>query len=882
MASWLGKSGVAIVCDQLTAGGKAVLQKAIRRAGWQTEQFSVCRWDDIPANTRALVVCGDRALDELTGWKGGKRASAYTRGYLLPSYSGLPVVPTFDPSKVAMGQMKLLGLVMNDLGVALQAAAGTRKICVDSKAIVNYRVGLQALKDLYAEAAANPELLVAFDLETATSWEEDEDESIEFSRDAESEDLDEGTASSYDEGSDDVGSASGRGLSRDALDIGKAGIRTVQFSLHPGTGISCDWSDECRAWVQRIMSLPNPLASHNGELFDCPILERHGIVFDGGGPRYDTLWMAHHLQPDLPKHLQGVCSWVSFPFPWKHLSGADLDFYGCGDVDGVQWIMRDLPGKLKRLGLWEGYERYVRQFRPVLAAMERRGIPVSKTKLEELRTWLAQEITRMDSELQPMIPSEWKGRKYWKTWPADCKPLVENVKTVLKTRAIAECESSGRKVTKKATTFVVKPSDFDYGLRENVTQTLGYGWEGDQLYKELDFNPRSSQQILSYIKAKGYPVPLRFKDKEETTSDKELERLEAKTKDPVLTLVRGIRAYSKMGNAYAGKLLEDGTIEGGWQPGPDGRLRATITFGPATGQLAARNPNIMTTPKRRRELANKFRECIVAEPGHKLVELDMRAFHARTLGLAARCADYMKLADMDIHSFVAGHMVHYPGIETASSLSDADLRQLLGEIKKKHKDVRDFKAKPAILGIGFKMSKRRLYFECRESYSSEAEAGRLIDLLRNLFPKVFKWQDDICEEADRAGRLINNWGACRWFHDVTKWTMRDGRWIKSSGKDAEKVTAYLPSSNAHFMLRDKLLQADEQGWLERYGLINVIHDAVLFHCPDNLVDECVHNIQSLLQSPVMQMADPLVAPEGFVCGAEAMAGSDWSKMEEIK
>jgi len=1207
MASWLGKSGVAIVCDQLTAGGKAVLQKAIRRAGWQIEQFSVCRWDDIPANTRALVACGDRALDELTGWKGGKRASAYTRGYLLPSYTGLPVVPTFDPSKVAMGQMKLLGLVMNDLGVALQAASGARKICADPKAVVNYRVGLQALKDLYAEAAANPELLVAFDLETATSWEEDEDESIEFSRDIE----DEGQPENLDEELPGDGGKSRSSSNRDGLNLERAQIRTIQFSLRPGTGISCDWSDECRDWVQRIMQLPNPLAGHNcfyrgtkvlmadgewkdinrihkGEyvrtvdetgllcnrqvtdtshtkdarkwvevkvdggykrgsgrwgnpgvvctedhkwilatgqkveasdlapgdnvlipwqgnshiifgsllgdgsasstqagrftcghvnkdwadakassfgvvakpfevkagynpgtimytfaaqighfwrdwfyqedktrrwhppsvealaiwygddgclakkqnatfslhkypeqigqikswfemcygpcsihneavlylhketsdkffaeiapllhpsmeykllakyrgqyngwmarvepqvgivksvtpagkgnkwdkhkycltvdethtfftrmglvsnswLFDEPILRNHGIEIKEG--THDTLWMWHHLQPDLPAHLQGVASLYEMPFPWKHLSGADLDFYGAADVDAVQRIMSGLPKALARLGLQDGYEQYVRRFRPVLAAMERRGIPVSKSKLEDLRTWLSQEITRMDSELQPMIPSEWKGRKYWKTWPADCKPLVENVKTVLKTRAIAECESSGRKVTKKATTFVVKPSDFDYGLRENVTQTLGYGWEGDQLYKELDFNPRSSQQILAYIKAKGYPVPLRFKDKEETTSDKELERLEAKTKDPVLTLVRGIRAYSKMGNAYAGKLLEDGSIEGGWQPGPDGRLRATITFGPATGQLSSRNPNIMTTPKRRAELANKFRQCIVAEPGYKLVELDYTAFHARTLGLAAQDAAYMKLAAMDIHSFVAGHMIRYPGIETALTLSDADLKHLLEEIKSKHKNVRNFKAKPAILGIGFKMGKRRLYYENRDSYESEAEAGKLISLLQALFPNVFKWQDDICEKADKDGRLINSWGACRWFWDVMKWTMRDGRWIRSTGRDAEKATAYLPSSNAHFMLRDKLLQANDKGWLECYGLINVIHDAVLFHCPDKLVDECIHNIKQLLEAPVLQMADPKVAPNGFTCGAEAMVGPDWSKMEDVK
>lgn len=876
MAEWQGRSGVALCHPSLTSSGKAILTKAIRRAGWSTEQFAICQPHDIPANTRAIVALGDPAQEALTGWFGGKRSTKYTRGYLLQGFSGLPVVPTFDPTQLAQGQMKLLGLLMNDIGVALQAAVGARKVCFDPKTVTNYRVGLDALRELYAEAVADPNLLVAFDLETATSWGEDEDETIEFSRDNE----DDGDILGGAEDSPEVESgASEVGSSRDALNIARAGIRTVQFSLRPGTGVSCDWSDECRDWVQRIMQLPNPQAGHNSWLFDEPILRNHGVEVRDG--THDTLWMWHHLQPDLPAHLQGVSSLYGMPFPWKHLSGADLDFYGAADVDAVQRIMLGLPVALKRLGLWDGYERYVRQFRPVLSAMERRGIPVSREKLEELRNWLTQEVSRMDGELQPMIPAELKGRKVWKSWPADCKPHVEELKQMEIARITEELQASGKKITKKATSIVLKPKDLDQWWRDELSAKLGYQWDGDQLYKTLDFNPRSSDQILQFIRAKGYPVPKRFKDQKDTTSDKELERLEVKTKDPILTLVRSIRAYSKMGNAYAGKLLEDGTVEGGWQPGPDGRLRATITYGPATGQLSARHPNTMTTPKRRAELANKFRQCIVAESGHKLVELDYTAFHARTLGLAAQDAAYMKLAAMDIHSFVAGHMIKYPGIETALTLTDGDLKQLLEEIKSRHKNVRNFKAKPAILGIGFKMGKRRLYYENRDSYESEAEAGKLISLLHELFPNVFKWQDAICEKADKDGRLINSWGACRWFWDVMKWTRRDGQWVKSTGRDAEKATAYLPSSNAHFMLRDKLLQANSQGWLERYGLINVIHDAVLFHCPTNLVEECVYNIKALMEAPVLQMADPKVAPAGFTCGAEAMVGSDWSNMEEV-
>jgi len=881
MAEWSGKSGVTIVCDQLTAGGKAVLTKAIKRAGWQVEQFALARWDDVPAGTRAVVACGDRVLDELTGWKGGKRASAYTRGYLLPSYTGLPVVPTFDPSKVALGQMKLLGLVMQDLGVAMQASVGARKVCVNPKSLVDYRVGLQALKDLYAEAVSNPELLIAFDLETATSWEEDEDESIEFSRDAEEEtseeDVETGAVDGVGHGADSKG-----GQSRDALDIARAGIRTVQFSLHPGTGISCDWSDECRDWVQRIMSLPNPLAGHNQVYFDRPILERHGIVFNGGGPIYDTMVMARHHQPDLPTHLQGVASWINFPFPWKHMSGADLDFYGSVDVDSVQWIMRDLPRYMKMAGIWDGYEKYDLQYQKIITDMERRGIPVSKKKLMELRTWLNAEVKRMDSELQVEVPSEVKGKKYWKTWPAETKPFASAIKEHLVNKIKEEYVEAGKKLTKKATAVVLKLEDLDDMRREQFTQTYGYGWDGKQIYKELDFNPRSSPQIIKYLKAKGYPIPKKFADGKETTGDKGLEALEAKTKDPVLRLTRSIRAYGKLENAYTGKLQADGSIQGGWMPGPDGRLRATIAY-KSTGQLAAKNPNTMTLPKRRKELAKKFRQCIEAPSGYKLIEFDYKAFHSLTTALESRDKVMYRLAPLDPHSFVTGHLVKFPGIETCLSLNDGDLKAYLNEIKKRYPNVRDFQAKPAAHGTNFGQSAKRLYFEYSEHFENQKAAERLLDLMRSLFPNLFSWQERIIEKADDDGKLISKWGYVRRFWDAMVWQKRysDGKWIRKRGKGAPAAMAFLPANDAHIMMRDKEMQAEEKGWLDRYGFVNSVHDALWFLCPTKLVDECVINIVELLESPVPQLADSVMCPNGFVCKIDGTIGDNLGDMEAL-
>jgi len=406
--AWTGGSGVAFVHPRLTNRGRACISRILRTAGWKEEQFWVCRPEDVPQGARAIVAMGDEAQSKLTGWSGGKRAAKYTRGYELPSWTGRPVVPTFDPEQVVQGQWKLLSRMMHDIGVAMGAAMGRGGVVHDPKALVDYKEGVGALRELVAAAKASPSALIAFDLETRGSETEDEDETIEFSRDDEDSepDTDEsGTGGAVgDVAEGGAGAGNGSGFSRNALDTSRAAITTVQFSLAPGTGVSAEWSPEVRELSCELMRLSNTVAGHNSWLFDRPILLNYDVPVPIETD--DTMWMWHHMQPDLPAHLQGVASIVRFPFPWKHMAGSDLQFYGAADVDAVQWIMRGLPRDMKRLGLWNCYLRYVRAFRPILEDMEKRGIPVSREKLAELREWLKVEIGKMDERLQVAVPRE--------------------------------------------------------------------------------------------------------------------------------------------------------------------------------------------------------------------------------------------------------------------------------------------------------------------------------------------------------------------------------------------------------------------------------------------------------------------------------------------
>lgn len=847
---------------------------------------------------KVVVAFGDVVTAALTGLKGYKQGVKDLRGYLVPSVLGVPVVPTFHPRRLARGGTNLTALVMRDLSRATVAAVRGDQPTRELEELVRVETGMEGLEEIWRRLEADPKLELAYDIETQESASADDETGVvEFNRDpglADPELVELGDDEDGDDEEPEVATG-GRGP-----DLQRARIITVQFAVDEDWGVSVRWNEETVPLIKKILGSENPKIAHNGEMFDRPILKRHGV--EVRGVHYDTLVAFRNLQPELPAGLQNVVSlyWPEAP-PWKHLSGTNLEAYGVMDVVSLVRIWPRMKADLEKLrgegmSAWEGYDVMTRPFREVLDQMAGRGIPVAKERLDGLEVWLREKAGDVRVEMQDVVPPELTRRHPvggFANWPPEMKERgVEMVREVepgifeptVKTYKNGKTREVAAKWTAQGLYKRVMRGEWPQVRRQLLEEfpdfKIGQFGSVMRLYVPVPFNSGSSKQMIEYLKLRGLPVPKRFKDGKETTSDREMERLWIKTKDPLVGFSRELRALDKLRSSYTGKLGEDGRVTGGWQPGPDGRLRATVGY-TATWQLAAKNPNVMTLPKRRKDLAQKFRDCVRAEEGHTLVEIDYTAFHAKTLGLEARSARYMRLAALDIHSYVTGHLVKWPGIETALDLGDEELKGFLDEIKSVHKAVRDFKAKPSILGIGFGMGVRRLFYENRDSFAGESEARRLMDLIRGLFPEVFEWQERVVEEA-KKGYLISRWGAVRRMMDVKRWQLGADGWREVQGKGAEKAKAFLPANDAHGMLRWKLLEMHRRGWLEKFELVNIVHDAVVFHPKVELAEECVNEVGRLMLEPVKQLADPVVAPDGFMCGAEASMGPTLAELKVVE
>lgn len=435
-----------------------------------------------------------------------------------------------------------------------------------------------------------------------------------------------------------------------------------------------------------------------------------------------------------------------------------------------------------------------------------------------------------------------------------------------------------------------------------------------------------------------YKVPkVRNKQKElkENAGAKELEKLFKSTEDPVFGFFVEIGKLKKMYGTYYKGWLKHGAAKG----------YVHTTFGLAdtgTGQLSSVDPNIQNAPKHS-DLAKEFRAAIRAKEGRVLVEIDKKSFHAQTLAFEAKDLAYARLAAIDVHSFMTAHRLKFPEAKDLLKWSDKDM---LGWFKEKKKDektlykseavpnypdgltfqqVRDYKSKRVILGIGFCQGALSIFEQNPEGYKNKAEVQTFLDLFGEIFDRVKLFQHDITQEAHNKTNLVSRWGYIRRFYDVFQWV--PNKWNQKTGNmgdwghgdDFEAAVAFLPANDAFGMFKEEMLRLagyrlpqsvmkatfdevwtaikrgafdteaeravamnevetykkvlrldwkQDEDLLEKYNFINQIHDSLIFHPFKSQVDELFSEVMPIMRQP---------CPTLYWDGMETKGVSAWTK-----
>lgn len=293
-------------------------------------------------------------------------------------------------------------------------------------------------------------------------------------------------------------------------------------------------------------------------------------------------------------------------------------------------------------------------------------------------------------------------------------------------------------------------------------------------------------------------------------------------------------------------------------------------------------------------IPKKLRSMIVARPGHRIWEFDLKSAHALTLGLNARDLDYMRLARLDVHSYFTSVLMTKQGLWPQSidlRISDSDLKAALKEVRKfihpngtKFEEIRNVRAKSTILGIGFGMQGRKLYEQNKDSFDNEYDAQDVINTFFEVFPKLMQYQTDVLAEAHDKKYLRSRGGFMRWFWHVYDFIYDptvEGKFKIKHGDDAEDVKAFRPANDAFVYIRDIMCRLEEMEINERCNFINTVHDSLVFEIPDAIADEYAPIIKREIEKPQILLGDPIVAPDGLYIECEAACGQDWGSIKEV-
>jgi len=382
-----------------------------------------------------------------------------------------------------------------------------------------------------------------------------------------------------------------------------------------------------------------------------------------------------------------------------------------------------------------------------------------------------------------------------------------------------------------------------------------------------DFNPNSSQQVLEYLKWKGYPLHKNRKTGKPTADEEAIEKtlrqlaLSGK-KDPLLENVLEARGLQKA----IGYLLEANL-------GADSKYHPIYTFRPETGRLSAVRPNIQNQPNHGVDarVAEAIRACVI--PSRKdfvLVECDWKAMEAVLTGYFAQDEDFIRISQLDSHSYFCAFILRNRGtISDIPKPSDADIMSFLNDIKKRFPAER-FTAKTANLAMGYDIGWRHLSEVIR---CSAQEAKTYLAIRDEMYPKVAKWKEATFREAHTKGYLETPFGYRTYYWNVLE-PVKGKPGMFTKGKEAREALAFRPQSCGAAMLREVMLDVDKHDGIDSGGVFDFlapIHDAILVECPNGRKDQTTEILQKSMERGWKELG-------GLSIETETKVGVKWSEM----
>lgn len=754
-------------------------------------------------------------------------------------------------------------------------------------------------------------------------------------------------------------------------------ILRINFATHGEEGITVPWVEPYIGVCVELINAGFWLALWNKK-YDESRLRFNGLQFkDPTGADctlIDGMWAAHHLQSDLPLGLGFWAPFYSNYGAWKHLGKIRGQESHYAAIDGLQTfriVPEGIVPDLQKEGLWDAFWRHthVREQYCLRPAYEN-GMPVDEEKLdqfhEKLQKVAAERLAAIsESGLAgnfapkagyqkepkgkngepPKPPAGITGKKHREKGDhAKADYIDQGIQLV--TREVefphTYCSGCGEALSKPHLDCVGGGVPDDSGLHlvpvAPPLTTLAireFRW-----FWQLPFNPDANAQILRFIKDSGEEPGRAKKTKKATANKDTLRALYKKTGNPVYQWLLDYKAIKKVDSTYA-----LGLKKRIWKS--DGRIHPEITFRPSMFRDSSVNPNIQNViadkdakPGSSGSLAAGLRECIVADPGWRLIEIDYSGTEAVDTGWYIGDPRAIRLATLGVHAYLTSHIL-YERKQLAApadlAWSDADLAKFFSEIKKKFPDAYD-KAKRCVHGNNYGLTPFGMAQNFPDVYTSVKEAEHTQELYYSLIPGLplfhQKLRDVAYETEQIGGSYVDDYYALtsgkhhpfgyrhkffgvQTYRPLSEADYRKLQWIAQNklkvakhprirmingrpfevilGEDSKRVIAMYPQSNSSGKLKEaeiNLFHPDSPTYIGEAAdgktpLVAPIHDSLLFHVPDRNHEMILSIAIEVMRRPLLQMPCPAEWGIGShirtnVAVKVSPVGGSWADCETIE
>lgn len=617
-------------------------------------------------------------------------------------------------------------------------------------------------------------------------------------------------------------------------------IIRMGFSVASWNGVSFPYEGDYIRRAKELIRRAKTLIFWNKN-YDLPRLKANGFTLSENCTVVDAMWAWHWLYSDLPKSLAFAAPFFYNGPAWKHLASQRPGYYNGMDNAIQMGVYNGIKAQLIKDNRWERFWNHCVRVDPIYVRMGNAGVKVDKEARATFMSKLEEEALSELATVQSLLPAKLvKKQKSFK----ELKPPKVSAKV---TRRMIQSLIRISKIEVPAF-----HKDGSPVATEGGTQLNRPAWE-----RIMPFNPRSRPDLLNLMRELKVKPPKARGEDRESVEAKYLKRL---TKYPIFRHCVNYSQRSKLISTY------------NWPLDERDRAHSQYGYHPSTWRSSSRNVNLGNIPKRF-ELAQLFRRLLIAESGHKLIEIDRSGLEAVLVGYWGKSPEYIKLAKAGVHSYLCSYVIGEP---VPLDLPFDELKKALKAVKKRVPIETYEGMKRVIHGSNYLLSPFGIHDEYEEYFPTLYAAQKAQDTYFNTPAgmAVRAWHKATLEEVHAKKYLDNNFQYRHYFFGpLYKFNKREKRWVVDHEGDAKRAIAFRPQSDGAAIQREDLLGLCSIASVGDYMRLPT-YDSIVVEAPNNMVDKAVESLYNQFKQPIKELG-------GLEIGFEIKVGSSLGEMEEV-